>query len=393
MSDFFEIDFLNVESSKSGDAIPLRYRLNSSTFIHVVDGGFQDTGDSIIDHINKYYDSPSLIDRVIVTHPDGDHAGGLRKVLEAFQITELWMLRPWLYVEDLIDRFSRFKSKENLAARLREVYPNINALEEIAIEKGIPIFEPFQGEKIGEFTVLAPSKSRYFDLIVDSEKTPEAVKYNDGITMSGMIGKIAEKISHLYKSLWGEENFSEESTSAENEMSIIQYANICENRILLTGDAGRMALSEAATYAPYIGLNLPGIDKFQVPHHGSRRNVSTEILDLWLGPKLDKKPEKGKGKFSAIISASKKDTDHPRKAVIRGVIHRGANVVSTENRRWCINTHWMIKVVRFPERRSRHDRRSDSSGTSCPSKNSVSGDELARVRPRLGATGQFDDLV
>ena len=26
MSDFFEIDFLDIESAKSGDAIPLRYR-------------------------------------------------------------------------------------------------------------------------------------------------------------------------------------------------------------------------------------------------------------------------------------------------------------------------------------------------------------------------------
>ena len=44
MTDFFEIDFLNVESKKSGDAIPLRYSIDGATRINVTDGGFQATG-------------------------------------------------------------------------------------------------------------------------------------------------------------------------------------------------------------------------------------------------------------------------------------------------------------------------------------------------------------
>ena len=148
--------------------------------IHVVDGGFQDSGDTVVAHIRKYYGEPSFIDRVIVTHPDGDHAGGLRKVLEEFEIGELWMLRPWLYAEELIDRFSRFTSVENLKKRLKQIYPNLTALEEIAAENEIPIYEPFQGATIGMFTVLAPSKARYLDLVVESEKTPESVKEDRG---------------------------------------------------------------------------------------------------------------------------------------------------------------------------------------------------------------------
>ena len=65
-------------------------------------------------------------------------------------------------------------------------------------------------------------------------------------------------------------------------MSVIQYANLCSEKILLTADAGRDALTEAADYAPWAGLILPGINRFQVPHHGSRRNLSTEILNRWL---------------------------------------------------------------------------------------------------------------
>jgi glyoxylase-like metal-dependent hydrolase (beta-lactamase superfamily II) len=166
MADYFEIDFLKMESKKSGDAIPIRYSINGITRIHVTDGGYLETGEKVVEHINKYYGTPTTIDSIIVSHPDGDHANGLRKVIENFEISEIWMLRPWLYVDDLIDRFTKFTNKDNLIKRLKDIYPNILAIEELAINQNIPIYEPFQGAKIGEFTVLAPSKKRYLDLVL-----------------------------------------------------------------------------------------------------------------------------------------------------------------------------------------------------------------------------------
>jgi len=332
MTDFFEIDFLDVESNKSGDAITLRYQNNGISYIHVVDGGFQDTGQKVVDHIKKYYGNPTFVDHVVASHPDGDHAGGLRTVLEAFEVGRLWMLRPWVFADEIIDRFSRYSSVENLKKRLREVYPNIAALEEIAEERGISIYEPFQGEKIGTFYVLAPTKKRYLDLVVQSERTPEAAEEvraaAEGFTT--FLGRAAVKAVSLLKAAWGVEVFSPEEASAENEMSVIQYANLCGKRIVLTADAGRAGLAEAVDYAPYVGFALPGVDRFQVPHHGSRRNVSTEVLDRWLGPRLSAKPKSGEERFTAIISSAKKDKDHPRKAVVRAFIHRGAKVITTE---------------------------------------------------------------
>ncbi|HEX5792683.1 MAG TPA: competence protein ComEC, partial [Rheinheimera sp.] len=268
--------------------------------------------------------------RVIVTHPDGDHAGGLRSVLEEFKVEQLWMLRPWLYSQEIIGRFKRFTSVDNLSKRLRELYPNIVALEEIAVRKGIPIFEPFQGEQLGKFVVLAPTKERYLDLIVESDKTPEHHEEKEDV-FEALFSAIGGGLRALAKAVWGEENFSDNPTSAENEMSVIQYANLCGHRILLTGDAGRNAMNEAADYAPIVGLNLPGLDRFQVPHHGSRRNVSSEVLDRWLGEKPFFKPAESESKFTAIVSASKKDEHHPRKAVVRGIMHRYGKVLSTED--------------------------------------------------------------
>ena len=52
MPDFFEIDFLDVESHKSGDAISMRYQINGITTIHITDGGYQATGESLAKNLS-----------------------------------------------------------------------------------------------------------------------------------------------------------------------------------------------------------------------------------------------------------------------------------------------------------------------------------------------------
>jgi len=332
---YFEIDFLSVGESQSGDAITLRYERQGNTFVHVVDGGFQDDGPHIMAHLRKYYGGKG-VNHVVLTHPDNDHAGGLSTVLEECTVPPgggLWMLRPWLYAAELIDHFARFTTVSGLEEALREAYPNIAALESIAQRRGIPIYEPFQGAVIGEFTVLAPSKARYLQLIVDSEKTPKEAAAAGSMGLLDALQSAAAKLVRYAKAAWGVEVFSTEPTTEENEMSVVQYANLCDEKILITGDVGREGLTEAAEFAPLIGLQLPGIDRFDVPHHGSRRNVSTEVLDRWLGPRLPQQLPDGQGSFHALISANPDDKEHPRRAVVRGLIHRGANVVQTTGKR------------------------------------------------------------
>ncbi len=331
MAPYFEIDFLTVGESQSGDAIALRYRRDGNTFVHVVDGGFQDDGAHVMTHLHKYYDGRG-VNHVVLTHPDGDHAGGLRTVLEECAVRPgggLWMLRPWLYAAELLKHFARFTTVSGLKKALREAYPNVVALEEIAQRRGIHIYEPFQGAAIGEFTVLAPSKVRYLQLIVESERTPKEADRAASMGLLGAFRSAAAKVVYYAKAAWGAEVFSTEPTSVENEMSVVQYTNLCGEKILLTGDVGREGLSEAADFAPSLGLRLPGIDRFDVPHHGSRRNVSTEVLDRWLGPRLPQQLPEGQALFHAYINANPDDKEHPRRAVVRGLIHRGADVMQT----------------------------------------------------------------
>lgn len=337
MADFFEIDFLAVETDKSGDAIPLRYSIDGAQSVHVVDGGFVDTGTTIVEHILKYYDS-NYVDHVVLTHSDSDHANGLRTVLETLNVGTLWMNRPWLYAEELLPRFPTYHSADALRRTLRQAYPGPAALEDIANEKGISIAPAFQGQRIGAFTILAPSRTRYLNLIVESDKTPQAKAVLDGGL--ARLWEVAKDATRRIKALWGEEYFPPAPTSRENEMSIVQYAFLNNRKILLTGDAGREALQEAIEFAPHAGLYLPGVDNFQVPHHGGRHNVSTELLDKLLGERLPSLPNPTL--FNAVCSSAKKDEAHPRDSVKRAMMHRGAHFAATEGRHLC----WSVGVNR-----------------------------------------------
>ena len=359
MNDFYEIDFLDVGSKRSGDAIALRYRVSGQQLIHVVDGGYQSTGDALVDHIRRYYGDPQFIDHVVVTHNDGDHAGGLRSLFESFRIGALWMLRPWLYAGEIIHLFSRYRSVGNLEQRLRELYPNLAELEQLALQNRTPIGTPFQGAQIGVFCSVAPTKDRYLRCIVESERTPEVVSAYEPVQPSpGGLAGLLSAVTEYVSAKWGEERFAPEETSAENEMSVVQFASIADHRVLLTGDAGRAGLGEAADYLAAIGVGLPGIDVFQVPHHGSRRNVSTEVLDRLLGPR-QWSPVVNTN-FSAVISAAKDDPQHPRKAVVRACHHRGSGgrTFSTENSSICLyknspyfaNRGWgPVQPLAYPE--------------------------------------------
>ncbi|MFV0482358.1 MAG: MBL fold metallo-hydrolase [Campylobacteraceae bacterium] len=90
----YEIEFLPVgNGDSSGDAILVRYKENEKYVIMVIDGGTQESGEAIVNHIKEYYET-DYVDYVVNTHPDQDHASGLSVVLDKLQVGELWIHRP-----------------------------------------------------------------------------------------------------------------------------------------------------------------------------------------------------------------------------------------------------------------------------------------------------------
>src|SRR4051794_38233076 len=116
VSDFYEIDFRQVHSARSGDAIAVRYQIGTQWHVHLIDGGYTTTAPDVAQFIRTEYGT-NRINNVVVSHPDKDHAEGLAPILEEFEIDCLWMLRPWLFAGHLLPYFSRYQSVDALVKR------------------------------------------------------------------------------------------------------------------------------------------------------------------------------------------------------------------------------------------------------------------------------------
>lgn len=130
-----------------------------------------------------------------------------------------------------------------------------------------------------------------------------------------------------------------EPTTASNETCVVQLGQIDGKKILLTADAGPEALSEAADYAETLGL-LSYPDFVQVPHHGSRRNVTPYVLDRWLGGRMK---TEGATIGCAFCSVGNNQPEYPRAQVKNAFIRRGYPVHVTR-------THTKTHFFGYPGR-------------------------------------------
>ncbi len=323
----YEIEFLPVGNGDcSGDAIVLRYTDDQGAWkVMVVDGGYQETGEQICQHIRKWYGTDH-IDYVVSTHPDNDHMSGLRVVMEEMSVGELWMHVPRAHAEEIQGLFaSRRWTLDGLTQSLSRAYPYVEELIDLAAAQGTPVYLPFAGERIGAFTVLSPSRSMYLGLLPQFRDTPapdQNLLATFGHWIGGVGRRIAQAIHYNVRENYSTETLREGGvTSAENESSVILYGNIGGRGVLLTADAGLKALAAAVNYAGVAGLALrEGLMLFQVPHHGSRNNISPNILDRIVGPPV---PEGNKRNISCYICAGAGDTTHPRRVVLNALIRRG----------------------------------------------------------------------
>ena len=326
----YEVDFLPVGSGEcSGDAIALRHGNlsgnRSEQRVFVIDGGYMDSGKSLVEHIKTYYKTDS-VDVVVSTHPDDDHSSGLAVVLEEMKVGTLLMHKPWEHTDDIARMFRDGRvTDDSVSVALRRSLDSARDLERIASRKGIRIVEPFAGTQgwNSEFLVVGPTVEYYESLLCDFRCTPEPVER----TLSQRILESLKEQARAVAETWNIETLDDDGvTSAENNSSAIVLIRPEAGRALLfTADAGIPALTSAADYVDSFGFDYDTIGFIQVPHHGSRRNVGPTILNRLLGPikAADAKLR------TAFVSAGKDAAKHPARRVTNAFRRRGAPVFGT----------------------------------------------------------------
>ena len=340
-----DVEFMPVgEGQKAGDAIVIRYGDAENYQVMVVDGGTEDAGEKVLEHINRYCGAGRQVSHMVCTHSDGDHASGLRTIIEKHQVLNLWLHRPWTYASQIVPLFTSSNwTPKGLEGAIRREYPLIGELEALALVTGATVKDPFEGDVIGPFTVLSPKPWVYAHLVPQFRRTPDpnvdALKtanmwLEQPSLRSTVMAAVGAKIANWLPEHWDVEMLSEYGvTSAENETSVVLYGNFSTTSVLLTADAGVNALRWANDFAAKNGIDLTQTELVQVPHHGSRRNVSPSVLDLLVGPKL---PQGTPNVKTAVVSAPKDDEVHPRRLVANAFLRRGAPVYATQGRsvRW-----------------------------------------------------------
>lgn len=323
----FEVDFLAVgEGEKSGDAIAVRWGNlagpRTEQKVLIIDGGTLEAGKNLVNHVQSYYGT-SYVDAVVCTHPDIDHACGLKVVLEELDFGFLLMHQPWNHASEILDLFKNPFTTTKLKEKLRKAIATAHELQQICDDKGKKVYEPFVGTTWDNIRVLGPNRDYYQELVAQFRETPVAAAPIPSLLQKAIasakekIEWIAEKFDMQYESL---DNSGE--TSPENNSSAILLLTVDGHKLLFTGDAGIPALMAAADYAANLNIRLDDVRFMQVPHHGSKHNVGKTILN---------RIKAG----TAFVSAGAEAPKHPAKKVTNALIRRGSGVYVTAGKNLC----------------------------------------------------------
>ncbi len=304
-----ELDLLPVGRGKlSGDAIALRFtRPDTGALAHVViDAGYPEEGPAMVDFIRRRHRT-ERVDLAILTHPDPDHIGGMGEVLRELEVTEFWVHR--------LDR----RGGDRLAGG-----DAVRRLAELAERRGTRVVEPFAGRSAfgGALRVLGPGED-YYDELARAQAISEAPRRHPGVVRWAR--EVADQISLR---LPFEVPFDDhEGTTERNDSAVVLLIDLPGFRAILPSDAGVPALGRALDEYDALGLEPRPWDLILVPHHGSKRNASSALLDRLVGPIGEAPPG------LAFVSAASGSPWHPAVQVVRAYERRGREVRVTAGER------------------------------------------------------------
>lgn len=239
----------------------------------LVDGGKREHSEKVIKYLKDHRIVPHI---VICTHLDHDHVGGLIDVVEVFKKDIKYVLAH-LPEEHDGTISNALMERASVDERLQLVNASMNDLQNfIKTVRGnrIEIIEPFSDRplpsgvkkylQVWKFKILGPTVSFYEDQLSKFKET-FSPKINDSFT--GLYEHIVKSSSDPCSVLGGSRD------TPENESSLIFEISSFYKNFLFTGDAGPLAFN-------HIWAQLNKYYWLKCPHHGSRKSLSREMIDL-----------------------------------------------------------------------------------------------------------------
>ncbi|WP_162815386.1 ComEC/Rec2 family competence protein [Microbacterium arborescens] len=326
-----EVEFIPVgEKTDTGDAILVHFTEPeiATERVVLIDGGFTETAEKIVDHIQTYYGT-SRIDLMICTHPDDDHINGLFGVLEQARVDQLLIHRPRNY---------GYNSDEVKASKVDDLIALAQA------EGTVVVTDAYAGHEFfhGALRIAGPTVDYYVSLL-NSQVASASLTAKATSMFHAAVQTVRNALTPRGTDPGEGELVDHGGTSARNNTSIIVDVQVDGYRALFTGDAGAPALERAADYLEVSGRSAGGVpDFFDVPHHGSRHNLTSSVMNRLAGPVVG-----DTGQRSAFVSVGAEATEHPRSEVANAFKRRGYTVSPTHGQtiRWhrgaASRTNWV----------------------------------------------------
>lgn len=309
----YELEFLAVgEGEKSGDAILVRFTspADGRAVIGVIDAGFADTGDRVVAHVRRHYNT-NYVDFVLSTHPDADHINGMGTVMRSLNVGTLLIHRP-----------AQHGYANNSGSRPAE------ELVKLAGAQGTKIVEPFQGVSgWGDaFLIAGPTESYYEELLAAQEQSEKPVAKRSFAERYFGEAAVTEVRTLAHKALATfpiEIPFDDaDGTNPRNNSSAILSLMIDDKHLLLPSDAGVPAISDAMDYLDLQGRTRHWPKFFALPHHGSRHNLDLDTIQRILGGHATLR-------FGTVFASVSAESDLPSPRVANACGRRGYPVSVT----------------------------------------------------------------
>lgn len=285
-------------AAQQGDAVWIEYGTRTSVHRVLMDAGTPASAAAIRDRIARLPESQRRFDLLVVTHIDTDHIGGVLKLLAerppGLTFDDVWF-NGWEHIKRAGGSRLGPIDGEIMSTFLTKLGWPWNAGFD-----GGPVMVPREGPPPQKrlrgglrLTVLSPFERQLSRLRTSWRSVVQAAGLDphDPERWARLLEKIARK--GLRSSLLGARldvdalarSVFQSDTAVANGSTIALLAEFEGKSCLISGDAFAPVLVEGIGRLLHArGQSRLSVDAFKVPHHGSRFNVSNDLLKSVVSP-------------------------------------------------------------------------------------------------------------
>lgn len=294
---------LDVLPAQEGDALLLACRGRDRLHHVLIDAGTPSTAPAVLQRLQAIPDR--RLDLLVVTHIDSDHIGGMARLLvnPAFdlKVDDAWFNGhkhlPTEHIERGVADAERLtavltgtssvrrKIPWNIAFDGQAVMRPVNLPDGSGVSGALPVIDLPWGLKL---TILSPTPAALKTLRKDWQKYLDALHRGLPSPQTKQPARVATRSLSLEDVAARK---TKDDDSPPNGSSIAFLAEFAGRSLLFGADAHPEvmipALRTLARQRARLPVNAPDhkvpplkVDVFKLPHHGSRANVTLELLDL-----------------------------------------------------------------------------------------------------------------